>query len=205
LFATNYHVIEGNTELAIALIDGNDFNIFNAKVIIKDEINDIAIIKIDDDKFEFFKNLPYNIVDKQKIGENIFTLGFPMLDVMGTSIKYTEGSISSLNGPNDDIRFIQISAPIQPGNSGGPLFNKNNEIVGITTAKLNTSSMNIEVQNVNYALKSNYLLNLLKMLDQDSTLVNSGGLLTNLDQSEMITLIQPFVGIIISKTTDQNK
>jgi V8-like Glu-specific endopeptidase len=72
-------------------------------------------------------------------------------------IKVTDGIISSTTGIGDDEKYYQISVPIQAGNSGGPLFNKDGNIVGITTASLNSKALTI--QNVNYALKSFYLLN----------------------------------------------
>ena len=103
-----------------------------------------------------------------KLGEKVFTLGFPMTPLQGDEVKYPEGTVSSLNGPQNSPLYYQISVPIQPGNSGGPLFNGKGELVGIVAAQLNAVKT-FEVsgnlpQNVNYAIKSQYLLPLVKTI-----------------------------------------
>ena len=86
------------------------------------------------------------------------------------------GAISSLYGVQDDPRWFQISVPIQPGNSGGPLFNEKGEVIGITVASLDVKNV-FEItgafpQNINFAIKSAYIKNLLSMLpDLGSVLV----------------------------------
>ena len=96
--------------------------------------------------------------------EKVFTIGYPLNDVMGSNYKVTDGIISSKSGIEDDVRYYQISVPLQPGNSGGPLFNKDGNIIGITSARLNSQAVGTQVENVNYAIKSSYLLNLYNML-----------------------------------------
>ena len=95
-----------------------------------------------------------------EIGDDVFTLGFPISDLLGKEVKYTDGSISSLSGLKGDATFFQISVPIQPGNSGGPLVNEKGNVVGIVTATAAveafyqaTGSM---PQNVNWAVKGAY-------------------------------------------------
>jgi S1-C subfamily serine protease len=87
---------------------------------------------------------------------------------MGENFKVTNGIVSSLTGIQDDIRELQISVPIQPGNSGGPLFDMKGNIVGITTATLSEEAIAAKVENVNYAVKISYLLNLYNMLPDHS-------------------------------------
>ena len=84
------------------------------------------------------------------LGEDVFTLGFPITEIMGSDIKYTNGSISSINGFKGDKKTYQISAPIQPGNSGGPLFNYDGELIGINVAILDKKI----ASNVGYSIKS---------------------------------------------------
>ena len=95
-----------------------------------------------------------------EVGEDVFTIGYPMNSVMGNNYKVTNGIISSLSGMSDDIRYMQISVPLQPGNSGGPLFNKNGNIMGITSAKLNGKAIGTSIENVSYAIKAIYLINM---------------------------------------------
>jgi len=83
---------------------------------------------------------------------------------MGTNYKVTDGIISSVSGIDDDMRYYQISVPLQPGNSGGPLFNNAGDVIGITSARLNSKAVRTDVENVNYAIKISYLLNLYNML-----------------------------------------
>jgi S1-C subfamily serine protease len=84
-----------------------------------------------------------------KLGEKVFTLGFPKVSIQGEEPKFTEGSISGLYGFQDDSGQFQISVPIQPGNSGGALVNAAGQVVGIIVSKLPSG------QNVNFAVKSN--------------------------------------------------
>jgi S1-C subfamily serine protease len=120
----------------------------------------LAIIKITSKDFKMDKVIPYGLqFGIEDVGSEVFTMGYPLADVMGNEIKFTDGKISSKSGINGDIRMYQISTPIQPGNSGGPLFNSNGNVVGIVSATLNRENYNSE--NVNYAIKSNILKNLI--------------------------------------------
>jgi len=160
LLATNAHVIEGASRIeATVQSDGGTFT-YVVKVILADKQNDIAILQIDDDKYKTIAGIPYSIVENSDIGAKVFTIGYPLNDVMGDNYKVTDGIISSKTGIADDVRYYQISVPIQPGNSGGPLFNKDGNVVGLTTARLNGQAVGTSVQNVNYAIKSSYLLTL---------------------------------------------
>lgn len=164
VIATNEHVIENAKTIEIFL--SNDIGNFsyNAKLLIKDQINDVALIQIDDKNFEGLTVLPYGISDKAEIGENSFTIGYPLNDVMGSNYKLTNGIISAISGIEDDVRYYQISIPLQPGNSGGPLFNNQGNVIGITTAKLNSEAVGTSVENVNYAIKSTYLISIINMI-----------------------------------------
>lgn len=93
---------------------------------------------------------PLPLVDSRtvKLGQKVFTLGFPKVNIQGEEPKFTEGSVSGLYGLQDDSAYFQISVPLQPGNSGGPLVNAAGQVVGIIVAKLRGG------ENVNYAVKS---------------------------------------------------
>ena len=101
-----------------------------------------------------------------KKGTSVLTGGFPQILVQGIEPKITDGIISSLAGIRDDASLFQISNPIQPGNSGGPLFTLDGNVIGIVSAKLSDRTMlkefNSIPQNVNFAVKSSHLLELLK-------------------------------------------
>lgn len=195
VIATNAHVIENAKKIQITINNEIGENIYNAKVLLKDVINDIALLEIDDSDFNGFNDLPYKISSKTEIGESVFTIGFPLNSIMGKNFKVNNGIINSNTGISDDIRHYQISVPLQPGNSGGPLFNENGDIIGITTARLNGKAIGISVQNVNYALKSAYILNLVNMLP-DFEVPNGNSSLTGKDLKEKVKTLKNYVCLI---------
>ncbi len=154
---TNYHVIEGANSITIQGVNGN-FNIqYNTSIVGTDKINDLALLKVTDPTFKGFGIIPYSISSAiSEVGEEIFVLGYPLTSTMGDEIKLTTGIISSKTGFQGDIALYQISAPIQPGNSGGPLFDKNGNVIGIVSAK------HKDAENVGYAVKTLYLQNLIE-------------------------------------------
>ena len=133
---TNFHVIDNAKTIQIQGIDG-DFSVkYNASIIATDKYNDLALLRINDSRFTGFGNIPYNIkTTLSDVGEEIFVLGYPLTSTMGDEIKLTTGVISSKTGFQGDVSLYQISAPIQPGNSGGPLFDYQGNLVGIVNAK----------------------------------------------------------------------
>ena len=162
IIATNAHVVGNSTEFKAVFLTESGSRAYKAKVLLKDNINDVALLMIDDPAFTEFKKIPYNINDNHSIGENVFTIGFPLTSEMGEAYKVANGIISALSGAKDDLRYMQITVPLQPGNSGGPLFNSNGDIIGVTSARLDSKAMGTDVQNVNYALKISYLVSLIK-------------------------------------------
>lgn len=154
---TNYHVVEGAKSIKIQGVKG-DFTIkYNAEVIATDKFNDLALLKVSDSKFAGFGTIPYNVkTSVSDVGEDIFVLGYPLTSTMGDEIKLTTGVISSKTGFQGDVSLYQISAPIQPGNSGGPLFDNKGNLVGIVNAK------HTGAENVGYAIKTSYLRNLIE-------------------------------------------
>ena len=155
---TSYHVIEDANEISIQM-PSNDAKDLKAKVVIKDKENDLAILKIVDSAYQPLESIKYSIAtENADVGTDVFTLGYPMaLAKMGTEVKFTEGSISSKTGYEDDVSNYQISVPVQPGNSGGPLFDYDGNLVGIINAKI----VGAAVDNVSYAIKAAYLLTLI--------------------------------------------
>tara|TARA_R110002020_G_scaffold17804_10_gene63146 strand:+ start:23185 stop:24732 length:1548 start_codon:yes stop_codon:yes gene_type:complete len=195
IIATNAHVIENADKIEITIKDDLSEQIYIAKVLLKDENNDVALLKIDDSKFSSFNSLPYKLIENTEIGENVFTIGFPLNSIMGNNYKVNNGIVSSNTGISDDIRHYQISVPLQPGNSGGPLFNENGDIIGITSSRLNGKAIGTSVQNVNYAIKSAYILNLIKMLP-DYEKPNGDSSLIGKDLKEKIKVLKNYVCLI---------
>ena len=185
---TNFHCVDGAKTIKVKGIQGDFTTEYSALVVATDKVNDLAVIHIQDGKFTDSIEIPYCIETKQcDVGENIWTLGYPMMSIMGDEIKFTDGKISSKTGYMGDLSTYQISAPIQPGNSGGPMFNELGNIVGITSSGLNKQV----ADNVNYAIKSSYLINLIE--SALSTEIIPKGKLENLSLTEYIKRNRNFV------------
>lgn len=164
--ATNYHVVEGTTALQANFTRNGKTESYPATVVVTDPQNDLAIIKIDGKSFDGNSALPYGLMTRTKdTGSEVFAMGYPMADVMGSEVKFTDGKISSKSGIGGDVRVYQISVPIQPGNSGGPLFDMGGNVVGITSSGLNRDYFKSE--NVNYAIKASYLKNLMEACPEE--------------------------------------
>ncbi len=155
---TNAHVATAGSK---AMVKWRD-KVYSAAVKKVDAANDLALIKVEGQ----FTNLAVERAGGVALGTSVFTVGFPNPSLQGFSPKMTKGEISSLAGVKDDPRYFQISAPIQPGSSGGALADASGNVVGVVSAMISDMAA-IETagaipQNVNYAVKSTYLLALIE-------------------------------------------
>ena len=163
---TNYHVVEGANSIRAKFTNGQTVE---AVVVAKDSKNDIAILKLVNSPPLSATPIKLGDSSQARTGEKIFTIGYPASKIMGEKPKYSEGVINSMTGLKDDPAFFQVSVPVQPGNSGGPLFNERGEVIGITTASLSLlaiDAMGAIPQNVNYAIKSSFVKNLLSTIPE---------------------------------------
>lgn len=160
IILTAAHVVSNASHLEVITAQGRQ----TAKILQIDNSNDIAVIKCEG----AFEAIPIASSKGIRLGQTIFSIGFPNIQIQGTSPKMTKGEISSLNGYQDDPRLWQISVPIQPGNSGGPLCDEAGNLIGIVISKLNAVQMakatGDVAENVGYAIKSAYILPLLDNL-----------------------------------------
>jgi len=96
---------------------------------------------------------------RPRVGDQVASYGFPRSDILSSSGNCTVGNVTSLTGPRDDTRFLQMSAPIQPGNSGGALLDMSGSVVGVVAAQLSV------LQNVNFAIQPAIVINFLEVKD----------------------------------------
>lgn len=197
--ATNYHVIEGATSIQVNFTRNGKVESYPAVVVASDKQNDLAIIKIDDTSYTNVSSIPYGILSRTiDTGSEVFALGYPMADIMGSEVKFTDGKISSKSGIQGDVRVYQISVPIQPGNSGGPLFDMNGNVIGITSSCLNRDYFKSE--NVNYAIKASYLKTLMESCPHEVVLEERNqGTIMNVSLTDMIKQYENFVVLIFTK------
>jgi S1-C subfamily serine protease len=153
---TNHHIVRDAKNLSVQIKSENGLKDYKAEIVSDDKKNDLTILKISNTDFQFNNEIPFLINGNEfPIGTSVYTLGYPMIETMGESIKLSDGIISSNSGYMSNSSVYQVTVPINPGNSGGPLFDKDGNLVGIINAKYSGA------ENVTYAIKSKYLLEML--------------------------------------------
>lgn len=150
---TNYHVVSSSDSLYIS---NNEGVYLKVELVLASKEYDLAILKIIDDSFSRSIHIPYSLgVDKCNLGERLFTLGFPKEDIV-----YGEGYLSSRAGYYGDTTSYQISLALNPGNSGGPLFNEKGKVIGVISGKQD------EKEGVAFAIKSEYIHKMIEMTER---------------------------------------
>lgn len=190
VIATNNHVIDDAEKIKVVLNINGTPEEFNARVLCVDKTNDLALLTIKDSKFTPLPPAPYSINPKTvDVGTSVFSMGYPMSNVLGEEVKITDGLVSSKTGYEGDAVTYQISVPIQPGNSGGALFDKKGQLVGITNAGIPSA------ENVGYAIKSSYLINL---IDSAPIIIDlpKGNDMSQKELPEIVKLYRPYIAFI---------
>lgn len=187
---TNYHVTTGAKTIFIKGVNGDIEESYKGYVVDSDREHDLAIIKIIDKKFEGFDEIPYCIGKTMpEVGDDVFVLGYPLTETMGKDIKLTDGIISASSGYKGDQSMYQISAAVQPGNSGGPLFDKEGNVIGVVCAK------HADAENANYAIKVSYLFSLINSSDLGIKLPEHNNIKSK-SLSKKVKIVKPFVYLI---------
>jgi S1-C subfamily serine protease len=152
---TNHHVVDGRSEFKVIDTSGAQYKAVLEK---SDQANDLAVLKVKASNHKYVSFAPFGSL---KTGQNIFAVGYPVSAVLGTEPKFTDGVVSSTTGMQNMANMFQMTVPIQPGNSGGPVLNEKGQVVGVVTSTAavgaffeNTGSL---PQNVNWAIKSEYV------------------------------------------------
>ncbi len=157
---TNHHVVKDSRKVRIQTAAG----FLAAEIVSVDAALDLALLKVEGS----FAALPVVSSRTARLGMTVATVGFPNIDLQGFAPKLSKGEISSLSGMQDDSKQFQISVPVQPGNSGGALVDEHGNVVGVVSAQLSQKaaleSSGTLAQNVNYAVKSSYVLSFLEAI-----------------------------------------
>lgn len=154
---TSLHIVKGADSV---FIENKGSGKFKVELMVKNEDLDIAVMRIADTSFKSFKNPPFTFRNTfADIGEQVFTLGYPREDIV-----FNEGSISAASGYEGDTSAYQVSLPVNPGNSGGPLLDENGQLAGIISGK------NTGADGAAFAIKASYIEQFLKNLNKESPL-----------------------------------
>jgi S1-C subfamily serine protease len=152
--ATNYHVIKDCKIIQV----GNS----EAEIIGIDAVNDLALIKTNE-TYSRSATLSFGAV---KLSDDISIYGYPLSGLFGDNISVTEGIVSALSGIHGDHGKFRITAPIQPGNSGGPIINNVGQVIGVVVSTLDNIYLQevagIQSQNVNFGIRVSLLINMLE-------------------------------------------
>jgi S1-C subfamily serine protease len=153
-FLTAFHVVNEAKRITISCPGQEAVPATLSK---SDQAADVAVLSIGRPTVRY---LPLIASPVLMVGDPVFTVGFPVAAILGVEPKFTDGSISALSGPGDRVSLIQISVPVQPGNSGGPLVNNQGQVVGvvISSAAVNAFLRGTGTlpQNINWAVKTDY-------------------------------------------------
>ncbi len=153
-FVTNQHVIAGSSSIIIYTGD----KVLPARIIRVDKSSDLALLKVEGNSVPLILRPSGSGV---RVGQRVATVGYPNPGLQGQEPKFTSGQINALSGAGDDAGLYQISVPVQPGNSGGPLLDDRGQVVGVIVAKLNiiaaVETSGALPENVNYAIKGSVL------------------------------------------------
>nr|WP_250808253.1 trypsin-like peptidase domain-containing protein [Neorhizobium tomejilense] len=149
MLVTNAHVVEGaRSRISVGGFSGRT----DAEPVIVDETNDLALLRLG----KSFGTPRIGFRDAGVyLGEQAHAIGYPLAGLLGRGPQFTSGSVSNLLGPGDDARLMQVTCPIQPGSSGGPVFDEAGNLIAVITATLSNA------QNVNFAIRSALVLPLL--------------------------------------------
>ncbi|WP_185984731.1 serine protease [Aureimonas mangrovi] len=144
---TNAHVVNACATVLVGQVGA-------ASEVVIDADNDLALLRLEGDL-----GAPLPLVeDTPRLGEDILALGYPLRSILADSLNVTRGNVSSLLGLMNDPNYLQISAAVQPGNSGGPVVDLAGRVVGIVTAKLDAvavADLTGDIpQTINFAIRT---------------------------------------------------
>ncbi len=155
--ATSHHVVDGASSITVTVGDVS----YDAKIVAIDPENDLAILETD----ARAAPLPLGSSVALRRAEEVFTLGYPLVNIQGSEQRASFGRINALSGQNNDPRYIQIDVPVQPGNSGGPLFGPSGAVVGVVSARLDDAAVfgatGALPENISFAVKVEHLIAIL--------------------------------------------
>ena len=146
LVVTNEHVVDGARSVRVWLTNGRSYE---GDVLERDETADLALVQIGGGGS--FDGMLVGDPDRVRVGDDVLALGFPLADRIGTDLTVTRGIISSTRTVNG-VELLQTDAAVNPGNSGGPLVNRDGEVIGVNTSRIEETDSGRPVDNIGFAV-----------------------------------------------------
>ena len=162
LLVTCAHVVDQVSSIEVDFLDHGKWDSKNASIVKVDRAHDVALLQLEEMDGPLETPFRFSMdASTAEVGERVFAYGFPLaLGAMGKELKVTDGIINANSGFEGDVTSFQLSAAIQPGSSGGPVFSEDGQFLGLAKGGL---SKNVS-DNVGYAVKAKYVLDCLAML-----------------------------------------
>jgi serine protease Do len=182
---TSWHMVNGADSI---FIENSVTERSLTKIVFSDPKIDIAILKIENETIATNWQIPFAFNTKPSdLGEKVFTLGYPRKEIV-----YGEGALSALSGYRNDTAMYQVSIPVNPGNSGGPLLDEQGNIIGVIRGKITNAEA------TGFAVKSKEIFKTINAIAIDSTkdalsIINKKNSLKGIKRSEQIKRIHPYV------------
>lgn len=156
---TAAHVVENSTKIEVRC---PGMTAMPATVVQRSRATDIAVLSV---PVASTRWLPVASTADIVLGDPVFVIGFPMSDMLGSNPRFNDGTVSALSGFDSDASFLQISSPIQPGNSGGPVVSPTRGVVGVVSSTAAAGAFyqrsgGVLPQNINFAARADLGLNL---------------------------------------------
>ncbi len=185
--ATNHHVISDAQSIWVYGTEGDFTQPMNAVVVAQDTVNDLAILKIEDEAFKGFGELPYGFSTRVPTkGETLFYLGYPRPDLFNEEVKTSTGQVTAQNGYLPSTYMVSID--IDHGSSGSPVFDMDGLLAGVVVSISTGTPIT-----ANFAIKSAYLYRLLEKIEPEAYKIRKGSKIKELSHPEKISAIAPYV------------
>lgn len=188
---TNHHVINECTEQTFQIRGDSTFE---ATLLAVNEAVDLALLRADVST----KPAIFRSARQVRLGDEVIVFGFPLLGDLSSQGNLTNGIVSALSGLDDDLSRLQMTAQIQPGNSGGPVMNRNGDIVGVVVETANDEffreQRGTDVQNLNFAIRDSIATSFLDTSNVDYLLRTD--VATEQSIADIAEAAQKFTGII---------
>ena len=184
---TNAHIIRNSKNIVVINNKGEEYSVIVLKT---DNKRDIAILKIEDKSYKTIPSIPYGISKTvSDVAEPIYTLGYPRNDIV-----YSEGYLSAITGFNGDTLSCQLGIAANRGNSGGPVFNHEGEVIGMLSTK------ETEAEGVAFAIQSKYIFEAIDALKKDTSYrslkLSTRSSVRGMDKKQQVKKIQDFVFMV---------